>query len=480
MRKQAMMASILMMSTTFATADMSDYERWRAGQLQEFKTYLEENDKAFIGFLKQRWEEVDTRPGTEEDVAPKPVDIPVAPPADDQPSPSETPVVTIVAPEPATPVPPVAVTPPPVIPVTGPSTTLDFYGYRLTLPYSGAMQKAFRQRPTPDEIAKGWESLAGSDYKATITQLQQWQTSLQLSDWASARLVSDFATRTAPDQDSQTLLSWFLLVKLGFDARLAYNQHLHLLLPADDDVFGVTFFTLKGERYYALPIAGNTPVSGKVYTYNGQHEAATEAVRFRTPERFLASGPEREHSLTFTQDGQTITVQFSYPVAQIAYLSSLPQLGLPRYPVLEIPNATRTAIAEQLSPLLKNKTEEQAINVLLNFVQNAFRYETDEQQFNEENYLFPLETLHYDASDCEDRAALFSQLVHDLTGLTVVLLDYPGHVAAAVAFSGEVKGDSLMYNGRRYTVTDPTYINATAGMAMPKYAANAPEVISLF
>ena len=175
-----------------------------------------------------------------------------------------------------------------------------------------------------------------------------------------------------------------------------------------------------------------------------------------------------------------MSVVLSYPAEQIRYLSTLPQLGLSRYPTATLPASTREQITQQLRPLLDGQSEEIAVNRLLNFVQNAFKYETDEEQFREENYLFPLETLHYAASDCEDRAALFSQLVNDLLGLPVVLLDYPGHVAAAVAFNRDVDGDVFMHNGRRYTVTDPTYINAKAGMAMPNFAATPPDVIDIF
>ena len=66
--------------TVVANPGMSDYERWRATTQQEFQSYLDENDKAFIGFLKQRWEPVDTESGEEEDKAPKPTNIPKAPP----------------------------------------------------------------------------------------------------------------------------------------------------------------------------------------------------------------------------------------------------------------------------------------------------------------------------------------------------------------------------------------------------------------
>jgi len=58
------------------------------------------------------------------------------------------------------------------------------------------------------------------------------------------------------------------------------------------------------------------------------------------------------------------------------------------------------------------------------------------------------------------------------------LLDYPGHIAAAVAFTKTPKGDRLTFNNKLYTITDPTYINASAGMAMPQFKSTKPKVLN--
>lgn len=514
---KALMASMLFVcigmsisSSGTHAQNTSEYERWRAATQQDFKNYSDENDKAFIGFLKQRWEEIDTQIGKAEDTAPKPSEMPVAPPVvaapvvktptaktptaktptvktptqnepeskpDSDPTNKTAPVITVITP---TPQPISAPASPPIIPPAGPSASINFYGYRLTIPYTRAMSAALRQRPSPDIIANGWERLAKSDFKPTLEQLKQWQTSLKLSDWATSKLVAEFSHKVAPTNNTRTLLSWFLMVKLGYDARLAYSDDLYLLLPTDDDVFDVTFFTLIDKRYYALPINGPVSVSDTVFTYSKQHDTANKPLTFRTPEGFVASGQHDKRTLTYQQDEKNMSVVLTYPNEQIRYLNTLPQLGLSHYPNAELPAQTRDEITQQLRPLLDGQPEETAVNRLLNFVQNAFQYETDEAQFRKENYLFPLETLHYAASDCEDRAALFSQLVHDLLGLPVVLLDYPGHVAVAVAFSSDIEGDVFMHNGRRYTVTDPTYINARAGMTMPRYAQTLPSVVDIF
>lgn len=80
---------------------------------------------------------------------------------------------------------------------------------------------------------------------------------------------------------------------------------------------------------------------------------------------------------------------------------------------------------------------------------------------------FAEETLFYPYCDCEDRFILFSRLVRDLLGLDVMLVYYPGHLATAVAFGEEVKGDCLLLDGRKFTVCDPTYIGAPVGRTMP-------------
>ena len=60
----------------------------------------------------------------------------------------------------------------------------------------------------------------------------------------------------------------------------------------------------------------------------------------------------------------------------------------------------------------------------------------------------------------------------------MVGLDYPGHVAAAVHFNEKVAGDSVNSKGKRFVVTDPTYINANAGMTMPNFKQYKPTVIN--
>ena len=132
-----------------------------------------------------------------------------------------------------------------------------------------------------------------------------------------------------------------------------------------------------------------------------------------------------------------------------------------------------------LRKVLEGKDELKAANMLLNFVQTGFDYQTDSDQFGYERPLYPDETFFYPYCDCEDRSILFSCLVRELLGLDVVLLNYPNHIATAIHFNKDVKGDAVVIDGKTYIISDPTYINASVGSCAPKYKSLTPGVVVL-
>lgn len=122
----------------------------------------------------------------------------------------------------------------------------------------------------------------------------------------------------------------------------------------------------------------------------------------------------------------------------------------------------------KLRAYVKGKSENEAVNIILNFVQTAFEYGYDDEIWGGDRPFFAEETIYYPYSDCEDRSILFSRLVRDIVGLDMVLIYYPGHLATAVKFNENVSGDYLVVDGKKYVVCDPTYVNARVGMTMPK------------
>jgi hypothetical protein len=159
------------------------------------------------------------------------------------------------------------------------------------------------------------------------------------------------------------------------------------------------------------------------------------------------------------------------------YYDRYPQTDLEIYFGAAVSETVNRSLLNALKPQIEGKTEVEAVDWLLRFIQESFVYKTDDEQFGREKFFFPDEPFYYDYCDCEDRSVLFAYLVQNLTGLDVVGLDYPGHVAAAVQFKDDLPGDYIVHGGNKYIICDPTFIGARVGMCMPQFINLEPKVI---
>ena len=159
-------------------------------------------------------------------------------------------------------------------------------------------------------------------------------------------------------------------------------------------------------------------------------------------------------------------------------MKDYPVTLLPCYASSNPDETIRHNILEQLRQQLDGLDQLTAANELLHFVQKAFVYKADVDQFGIEKTFFAEEMFYYPYCDCEDRAILYSYLIHNLLDLDVVLLEYPGHVCTAVAFAEPLKGSAthITYKDRTWFICDPTYIGSDIGMSMPRYASLTPQV----
>ncbi len=447
-------------------------------QKDEFQEYKDKRDKQFTDFLKSQWKAVDIVKGEVRDEEPKPEVMPIATPA---PLPTRQPDINpaiIALPKPVLTKKPVPA--PVVVREKGKSINIEFYGRQLPFYYDGRLKQRLSSMINKDAVSKYWSDLSKADYEDLLYQLTTQKKSLQLNDWAFASLINKLAAAINNSQRNETtLLSWFLLAKSGYKARIAYNRtSVYLLVPSKHELFEVSYFTYSGKRYYAAEFDGRKQNLGQVYTYDGEYPDTIKDFDMLVTSVVASSDSAERRHLSFKFEGKQYNIDVSYDRGRIKFFSTYPQLSLNLYFDSGVYKTTATPLQKQLAANMQGMSEQQAVNFLLRFVQTSLKYETDEQQFGEENYLFPEETLYYPYSDCEDRAVLFAWLVKSLLNLDVVGLDYPGHVAAAVNFHETVTGDSISYQGKRYVVTDPTYINANAGMTMPNFKQFEPTVIA--
>jgi len=522
---------ILAVFATFSVIYAETFEEYMKSQMDEFQQFKDERDKEFTAFLKEMWIRVETEEPIKQIDEPKPIKMPVAPPHEEPaplpvvkpvpeplvpplpvkpapapvapeepktpvkpkpapdvvkpepaPEPSPAPVIKpepeiAVIPQPApVPVPePVIVTPPSI---KGRPLEFVFFGSSVRLGYDTKLTLGAEAPLNSKKLGEFWEKAALADYEPLMNNLLKYKKELKMTDWGFILLVSETAGKIAADRNGKVLLTWFVLSKAGYETRAAYDKNnVYLLVPADNKLYGVSYFTLKDKRYYAVSADGFINNLGSVYTYEKSYPEAERYMDFRMKDYPELGRKVSERDLSFTYGGQTFKIKVPYNMNDIIYLKYHPQTDVNLYGEAGLPEWAGKPLIAQLAPIIKGKSDEEAVNILLKFVQTAFKYATDDQQFGREKFLFAMETIYYPYSDCEDRSILFTYLVKQMLKLDVVFLDYPGHIAAAVAFKNNVKGDYVTFEGKRYTVTDPTYINATIGMTMPQFAKNTPKVV---
>ena len=481
-------SATLIAHAPLAAADA--YQDWLRSQSlgteamkRQYQVYRSEQDLQFSSHLKAQWQEFQVYQGKVRDPSPKPKILPKAVPktpvianvpAQEQPIrpdvPAETPLPPKIEPSP----------PPPVLPaeVVRDSIELDFYGNPITLPFDPQWRSMRLSKLDPDGIAAFWDTSSATRLQPTLQAMAKARQDLALDDWGHVALWQQLAKSLQPDHPAErSLLLWYFLVKAGGDVRLGYSgAQPWLFVAVEQPVYAVNY-TKVGERtYYALLSPDRGKSLKRFSTYDSSYPAPLQPLNLKSVATAFGKAAPVAKTVTFDFQGRPVTLKFDYDRRVVEYMSTFPQMDFELYFATPGSPAARNPLLQTLHQKIQGMSEENALNFLLAFVQKGFAYQTDEEQFGYEKYFYVEETLHYPYSDCEDRAVLYSWLVRNLLGLKTVGLHYPGHMTTAVAIKSPLRGNwnSIEWQGERYVIADPTYINASIGMAMPSYANLQP------
>ena len=281
------------------------------------------------------------------------------------------------------------------------------------------------------------------------------------------------------ETNEATLLTAYLYCQSGYQMRLARNERVVLLFASNHAIYNSGYYRLENTNFY--PFGGEEPLLEicdakfpKEQPMSLLIPRAQQLAQQPSTPRTLTSKRYADISVTTSVNKNMIDFYDSYPTSEVNdnFMTRWAMYG-------NTPLDDR--VKAELYPALRAKIagggELEAANKLLNWVQTAFEYEYDEVVWGHDRAFFAEETLYYPYCDCEDRAILYTRLVRDLLGLKTILVYYPGHLACAVGFEGQVAGDYILLDGKRFVVTDPTYIGASVGMTMPGMDNSQASVI---
>ena len=323
-------------------------------------------------------------------------------------------------------------------------------------------------------IADAYEAMCKADYKALVDDCRKVKKELNLNDWGIFLFVREASKTLCTDENAAVVMQQFLLNELGYKSKMARradrNQML-LFVAADCQVYGHPYFTKDGLNYYNL----TSNESCQFYMCQEDSPKAKSKLNMQV-NHAPALNAGMVNSVHKNRSG-SVAVSVDVPKSLMEFYGSMPQCDYSVYVNAEVNPSVASKVLSTLAPLVNGKSEAEAANLLINFVQTGFQYATDQEQFGYEKPFFVEELFYYPYCDCEDRSVLYSYLVRNLLKLDVVLLDYPNHIATAVCFNENVSGDFVTVGGKKYVVCDPTYIGASIGKAMPQFKNVAAKVL---
>lgn len=493
----------------FRQQQAAQFNQFKNNQQAEFDAFRRRVNEEYAEFMRRAWAEF---PAHDADVPKEEKEIPPVVYEAPEPTPSPTPdpvkpdepikhedISSLPTPqqglEPA-PV-PIAVKPTVIViptPVPAPEpiapvepkeepykkVSISYYGAFITIGFP--INDEFQLHGgSENAIANGWKELSDAKYDITVKTALDARKANALCDWAYMDMLRQACEKQYGKGNDATLAQAFLMVQSGYRIRLGSdNGKLQLLVASLYDIYGIKYFKLDGTKFYLVSGDKNTRLQiceakyGKEKSLSMQIAQLPKFTNDPTPKRTLTS----KKGVTATVSVNKNLIDFFNTYPQSCYNGDFTTRWA-AYANTPLDKSIQNALYPALKKTISGMSERQAVEILLNWVQTAFKYKVDDEVWGHDRAFFAQETLYYPYCDCEDRAILFSRLVRDLVGLDVVLLYYPGHLASAVAFSGNENGDYLTYKNRRYVVCDPTYINAGVGRTMPGMNNQQAQVIAL-
>ncbi len=341
-------------------------------------------------------------------------------------------------------------------------TDICFYGDTIRFTFDACGRIDYAGELSPGNIRAFYNGATAADYDSLVNDLLAYKEKHKPDDWVFYQLIRKVAQQLSPKQDDYiryTLYKWFLLNKCGYNSTLNIaGDKLLLYVQSDENIYDIPFYSRNGKQYICLnyhdygsvdrskpftEVAAMAPEAGRSFSYKLTQLPSFPQTDYKDKELDFSYN-DRNYTFNIRVNPEVGNILKNYPVADYQLYFNAP-----------LSSGTYNTLIPQLKKNVKGMSTKEGVDYLMHFTRYAFLYEPDVDNFGKERRLSPEQTLLYDHSDCEDRAALFYCLVKEIYGLSMIVLEFPKHVTIAVRFDKPV-GKPIIYNGHAYTVCEPT------------------------
>lgn len=455
--------------------EFSDYANQKQ---QEFEEYRNRINAEFAAYMQEKWPDFEVNepipipelPEPPEPVIKDPESEPITEPIpfekvkpEIQPEPKPSPQPSVPLPEPTKP--------------SNNDFIFSFYGTNCKVPITTRHKFSLTGLDEKD-ISEGWKILSDNKYLPVVSSCLKLRDDLKLPDWGYVKLIEKLTYSFFPEsrKNEAKLLQMYILTQSGYKVRMGKSgNNLVLFLPSEETIYTYPYLKIDGLKYYMM----DKGLKNK--SFSMFNRAFPKEQLFSLEIRDLPKLKVNEITpKVFKSDYDNILANVAVDKSLIDFYDDYPiSESWDYYAKTPLSDLAKRDLYPILKSAIAGKSEREAANILLHFVQTAFQYATDDKQFGYERPLFSEESFYYPYNDCEDRAILYSLLVKELLDLDVVLLNWPEHIGTAVNFNENVTGSYLTVDGKKFVICDPTYINSNVGDVMPRYKNISAKVIPI-
>lgn len=352
-----------------------------------------------------------------------------------------------------------------------------FYGQSISISYDKLLALSKINSVSEDSISEYWKSFAQSNSNHLVDQLMDYRDLLGLGDWGYFQLVKATSNHVFTDNPlNADLLTWALMIRSGFDVRLAFNQSsTTLLFPSENTIYFRQFVVIGQKRFYV-----DREMNSQLLVTCRNPFPDTEGVidlKFHKSLNFNGKLTVRKFFYQWNNKSYEFTLRYNPEV--IRFYNDYPQTDPAVYFGAQVSSTLKEDLLGQFYPLLSKMDKAEAVAFLQQFVQKKFDYVPINQQDELAPSRFAEQIIASKSGDDRSKSVLFSWLIRILLRSPVVGVQFPGHYSTAVCFDEPLDGDFYYFNRGKYYITDPTFLKAPIGVMMPEFSELTPQLIDL-
>ncbi len=349
-----------------------------------------------------------------------------------------------------------------------------FYGQQIKIQYDKLLTISTTVSVSEDSVSGFWNLFSRSNSNLLVDQLMDYRDRLGLGDWGYFQLVRAAANHIVKSNRwSSDQLTWGLMIRSGFDVRLAFNQSsTTLLFASENTIFDRQFIMIGQKRFYLdhemkSPLLATCP-NPFPDTFGEIDLRFAKSLNFSgklTVQKFLFVWNKKRYEFAFRVNPELIRFYNDYPKTDpVVYF------GAPVSSVL------KDDLLRQFFPLLSKMNKAEAASFLQQFLQHQFEYcfVNNKDGISER---FAEELIASRSGDDRGKSVLFSGLVRILLRLPVVGALFPGYFSTAICFDESMDGDSYSLKQGKYVIADPTFQNIPLGVMVPEFEGIAAQLL---